>query len=518
MSRAAIALVGACAIAAVLPLDAQSTIRAIDVRRAQVFDSVEARRWPYRAANTLHVVTRESVVRRELLFRTGQPYDSALVSESARNLRALGIFRDVGIDTVSTDSGLVVRVTTVDGWTIEPSVGLVTSGSQTVASAFLSDANLLGTRIVAYVGGVIDPDRTTVLAGFDAPRVIRNRVGLGGGYSHRSDGHAASASVRYPFVSLSARAGAALSAQSSDTRVLRFVGGDPSPVDSLRRMFSLVRVDGARAIVASPRGFTRVGFSAQLRREDYARSDAATAASRTITAAAGPYLSIARPRYLQTQNFHGVGRTEDVDIGLALSGSLLAAPAAWGYERSGVGVALAANAGWRMPFGFALIGANGHTVVANGGRDSGSVAASALLVFQPGTRHLVVVNVSGAALDDPRPGGELDMGLGYGARAFPAHAFTGTRQWLANAEYRWWALPSVFGLVGVGVAGFVDHAAAWFDHMPRRSGTDAGFGLRVGSIRSGAPVVGRYDLAYRWANDRVPAGWVMSLGSGFVFQ
>ena len=52
-------------------------------------------------------------------------------------------------------------------------------------------------------------------------------MSVGGQYLHFSDGYARSASVRYPFVSLSSRAGAALGAHSSATRVLRFVGGDP---------------------------------------------------------------------------------------------------------------------------------------------------------------------------------------------------------------------------------------------------------------------------------------------------
>jgi outer membrane protein assembly factor BamA len=52
------------------------------------------------------------VIRRELLIDAGDPYDSLLVAESERNLRALGIFRDVEIDRVETDSGIVLLVRT----------------------------------------------------------------------------------------------------------------------------------------------------------------------------------------------------------------------------------------------------------------------------------------------------------------------------------------------------------------------------------------------------------------------
>src|SRR6266540_3822838 len=84
---------------------AAPVVRAIDIRRSDIFDPGEARGWLQRAANGLHYMTRDAIVRRELLFRAGEPYDSARVFESARNLRALGVFRDVSVDTVTSDSG-----------------------------------------------------------------------------------------------------------------------------------------------------------------------------------------------------------------------------------------------------------------------------------------------------------------------------------------------------------------------------------------------------------------------------
>ena len=46
------------------------------------------------------------MVTRELLFRPGEPFDSAEVQETVRNLRGLGIFRRVLWDSVRTDTGL----------------------------------------------------------------------------------------------------------------------------------------------------------------------------------------------------------------------------------------------------------------------------------------------------------------------------------------------------------------------------------------------------------------------------
>ena len=69
-------------------------VQYVDIIRQDIADTNETG-FAARAANALHVRTRARVVERELLLKPGMPYDAALAAETARNLRALGIFRDV---------------------------------------------------------------------------------------------------------------------------------------------------------------------------------------------------------------------------------------------------------------------------------------------------------------------------------------------------------------------------------------------------------------------------------------
>ncbi len=495
------------------------TIRAVTIDRAEVFDSVEEKRfWGFALVNALHARTRLYVIRRELLFAPGEPFDTARANESARNLRALAIFRDVWIDTVTTDSGVTVRVRTTDGWTTNLGFGLRTSGTQHVINAFVQETNLLGTRTIATLGYQNDPDRTTVLVGFDTPRLIANRVGVGASYSRLSDGHAAGATLNAPFVSLWSRQGGSLSWGLFDGRVLHYEAGDPFPKDSARRQYSILHGDGAVALDASSRGYLRVGFTGQVLRDDFGVEGSTEPLPRTITVTMGPYVSARRPRYIQVRNYEAMGRVEDVDLGPAARTDVLLAPSAWGYARNGIGGRLAASVGTRVPAGFAQVGATLSGLRSSEGTDSSSVDASLLTVVQPNDSHLLVARIAGGQLNNPPFGAEYDLGLGYAVRAFPAHAFTGDRYYLVNGEYRYLVLPRFLGLFGLGLAGFVDHGGAWFDGMERRSGTDAGFGFRIGSIRSAGSIVGRLDFAYRFATDVQPAGWVVSLGRGFGWQ
>ena len=64
-------------------------VQYVDIIREDIADTNETG-FAARAANALHIRTRQRVVEREVLLKPGMPYDSALAAETARNLRALG--------------------------------------------------------------------------------------------------------------------------------------------------------------------------------------------------------------------------------------------------------------------------------------------------------------------------------------------------------------------------------------------------------------------------------------------
>ena len=496
---------------------AADRVRGVVIQRNDVFEASEARNWAYRLANTLHVETRPNVIRRELLIEIGDRYDSALVAESERNLRALGIFRDVHIDAVPTDTGLVLVVRTADAWTTTFGVNVAASGgAESTIDLSLQEGNLLGTRTAAQVAYRNDPDRSSIAAGFDTPRAIGERIGIGASFVERSDGRGGTASIRRPFLSLSSRNGWSLGSSVFQGRVLQFATGVIS--DSLWRESALLRLDAATAIQADPRGFMRLGLFAQYLRDDQVALEDQDNIPNSRSGTAGPYLAIRAPRYVRARNVERIGRIEDIDLGVFANVTLLAAPRAWGYDRNGIGASLGAGVGVRLPGlgGFARFGIRGSALQTSEGTDSATAEAALSLVGQRGERHLFVAHASGGVQHNPVPGREFDLGLGTGLRAYPAHAFTGDRYFVLSSEYRYLVWPHLFGVVGVGAAAFAGHAGAWNGGDPRLTGTELGLGLRLASIRE-AGGIWRLDLSRRAASGSFGAGWVASLGRGFVF-
>jgi hypothetical protein len=498
-------------------VDSALILRGILLQRRDIFDPNE-RSWFALLANKLHFQTRVPVIRRELLLRPGQPYDSALAAESERNLRSLGIFRRVQVDSVRRDSGLVLRVVTKDGWSTQLDWRFRSTGGEVAFTIGLVETNLLGTASTAALRYASDPDRSSVALNFRRRRLFAGTVGLGVQYENRSDGNIGAVAIERPFFASNSPRAFLLSAENREERVLRFRGGQDQAQDTLSRRFSLVRGAMAWALQASPTGYLRIGAAAQVRRDDTLRVESPAPFSKTVTGAIGPYLVWNRARFLVARGYAGFAREEDVDLGTTVRVGLELAPKAFGYDRNGLGPEVGGRVGASMPGGFAYIDAVANGLFTSAGLDSGAVQLAGTVVLQPAPRHVAVFHAEGGWLEDPVPGEEFDLGLGSGPRAFGSHAFTGDRSFFGTAEYRYTIVDDLWGLVGLGIAGFVDHGGAWYAGEPRRVGWDAGVGVRLGASRSTDTPAVRFDLAHRFANDVDPAGWVLTVGKGFAFS
>ena len=281
-------------------------IRGVQLQRRDIFDPNE-RSWLARMANRLHFQTRPAIIRRELLFQVGEPYDSALVAESERNLRALGIFRRVQIDSVRTPTGLMLRVLAKDGWSTQADWRFRSTGGQVAFTIGLVETNLLGTASTAAVRYRKDPDRSSVALLFRRPRMFLGTVGLGLQYENRSDGRIGAIAIDRPFFALTSPRAFRFEAEDHRERVLRFFEGQKVALDTLSRRFSRVRASAAWAVHASSAGYLRVGLTGQVQRDDFQPEASTAPFSKTVTGSLGPYLVGNQARFIVTRGYAGFG-------------------------------------------------------------------------------------------------------------------------------------------------------------------------------------------------------------------
>src|SRR5210317_2255965 len=119
---------GVAAVADELPSPAEleaigAVVGEIVYEKANVFDTSNPKENNslYRLANRWHVVTRDSVLRNQLLFRPGDKFEARLLEESERLLRQNSFLYDAKIEPLSYADGIVdIRVRTRDLWTLMP--------------------------------------------------------------------------------------------------------------------------------------------------------------------------------------------------------------------------------------------------------------------------------------------------------------------------------------------------------------------------------------------------------------
>ena len=348
-------------------------IDTIVVINQNIFDEKDLAELPYiaRAANSLHVKTNASVIRRTLLLNQGEPYDSARAAESERALRNLNVFRLVRVDTVRLQGRLAVRVRTADGWSTKPQLNFSSSAGSITWQAGIQEENVIGTATSLTALYTKTPDRSSGQIVYLNPHFIARRPRLALNYQALSGGVASSWSLGVPFYQTAARRQYGTSGEASEYRVLIFKDADL--VDSTRRHALRFGLNGGIALRATSRSYLRLWMSGWWRREDFAPADVVPPGSTSGTLGAG--LEVARSRYHVMQRLNTYARREDVNLSEYLRIGVWAAPRAWGYSADHAGVALEASgqASTAWSGGYMVLSGGAHGLYAGTELDSARI-------------------------------------------------------------------------------------------------------------------------------------------------
>jgi hypothetical protein len=497
--------------------DGGATIDSVIIHQRNVFDPGEAAgNVLFSLSNAFHIRTQRYVIGQELLFDRGDPYDSLVLAETERNLRALGLFRDVDIDTVRSDGRLHAVVDVADAWTTTLQADGRSTGDQLTWGIGVKEKNILGTGTLFRAKFRHEVDRNSFTLEASQHRLLGTRAGFFWRWDNLSDGTKGVFGGGAPFRAFADRRAVELDGEWASQRVLRFRDGALDE-EFFRRLFR-VNLRAAAAPVASERGYARLRLDAQLKREEYlALTDTGLAVPDTVTFAVGLTASLARARFLVTHYYLAFARDVDVDLSIRVTAGVWLAPSAFGYGRTGIGPTLDVQVGAALGRQFVRVEGHANGLFTGAGLDSGQVRAIVTAVSQILPQQATVLRIEAGARSGTPPAEEFDVGFDRGLRRFPAHAFTGDRELWGTIEQRVFLVDAFLRLFGLGVAGFVDYGSAWYRGEEPRTGGSVGLGLRLSSIRAGDVTMGRLDVAYRFGDGFGDKRWVFSFGRNVTF-
>lgn len=458
----------------------------------------------YRLANDLHIKTRESTLRAQLLFKSGDRYSWRVIRETERNLRQLEFLFDASIRIVRWDGKRVdVEVVTRDVWSLQPGISYSRKGGGESSSFEIEEENLLGYGKNLTLARTKNEERTSLLVQWQDPNVWGSRWRDQLSYASNDDGHLREVVFDRPFFSLDTRWSAGTSGKDERLVDPRYDLGEV--VDEFRHDIAFAELRGgwSKGLID---GWTRrllAGFR-------YDRHEFAPDPGGLPPIALPPDHTESYPwaglqwiedEYEETENLNQIGRTEDLYYGTSYRLEL-----GWSAESLGAtndAAIFAAAAGTSRRWGpkhsvFVQGGVSGR--FESGEVENGIVGGTARYYWRWHPKRVLYASVDATTTDDLDPENQLLMGGDTDLRGYPFSYQSGTSRVQVTLEQRLYTDWFPFRLFNVGGAVFFDAGRTW---GPNVAGTeslgwlkDVGFGLRLGNARSGFGSVIHLDVAF----------------------
>lgn len=159
----------------------------------------------FRLANSLHIVTRRKIVRRELLFRVGDLYSTELAEEIGRNLRRSHALNDAWVTPeILPDGRLLVRVVTVDRWSLVGGFQARREGNRTNYKFGFEERNFLGYhQLLSLDYHVQQVEDSYIVGRFSDRRLWGFPISLDLKHSSDPQGSLTSSALSHPYYNLS---------------------------------------------------------------------------------------------------------------------------------------------------------------------------------------------------------------------------------------------------------------------------------------------------------------------------
>lgn len=457
----------------------------------------------FRLANRLHIQTRESVIRRAILFQSGEPVSVRLIEETERLLRSNRYLYDVSLRPVAVQGGVVdIEVVTRDTWSLSVGAGVGTSGGESSSNVEFSEYNLLGTGTTLGFKRSNDVDRSSTELDYANNRAFGTWTSVAASHASNSDGSRNTVSVVRPFYALDARWTAGVRA-SSDDRI--------DPLYQVGEIASEYRTTQSQAEVFGGwsdglvDGWVRrhtLGWSASRVRYATEPGLAAPTQLPEDRRRAGPYwrYDLIEDRIERELNRNLIGRPEFFQLGLLASLQVNWDGRAFGSDRDALRFSAGISRGFEpLPGDTLITRAAWSGELLRTGTASQFLSAGAQYYRPQTKRHLFYASAAADWIVRPGPTDQLLLGGDSGLRGYPLRYQSGERRVLLTAEQRFYTDVYLWRLFRLGGAAFVDVGRAWGGMLPNTSNpgwlSDVGLGLRIVSERSSFGTVVHIDVA-----------------------
>ncbi|PLW68517.1 hypothetical protein C0039_12135 [Pseudohalioglobus lutimaris] len=489
-------------------------VASIRVTRYRVFDTEDARenRGIYRWANDFHSLTRDWVVREQLLFREGDYYLATLVQESERILRDLKFIYDARVRPWRRCGDQVdLEVITRDIWTFTPTVSFSRSGGENDYALGFRDTNFLGTGKQVALRYDSDEERSGTTVIYEDPALAGSRWRMRLSLTDNDDGHDRRFRLNRPFFSVYERWSAGVRLEDWELEENIWFRGDE--VEEFNHQQRSVRVHGG---VATERELEKqvgrwlLGYHYEDNEFAFSDSDIPPdelPEDREYSFPFVGYQSI-EDEYMEAHNLNYLGRTEDLYVGEHYQWNLGYSAETFGATRDqvhfsgryGNTLRVSERDLWLMDSEI-----TGFLSVDDTDFENLWWTVNSRYFWRQSPKWSVFSGIRLDYTDGLTRDRQLTLGGQNGLRGYDRNYQVGDRSVVFNIEQRYYSDWHPFRLLRVGYAVFFDVGRAWFEGEDNGSNggvlSNAGIGIRLNSSRAEKGSVIHIDLAFPFNKD-----------------
>lgn len=484
----------------------------IHYTRLPIFDesNPEEDNFLYRWANRFHIMTREEVITRQVLFNSGDDYEQRLVDETARVLRRREYLYDVDVRPVSQcDDKVDVEVITKDVWSFTPEISFDRSGGENTYRFGIQESNLFGFGKQIAITRDKDNERDSNEVIYKDDNVLGSWIQTRIAFVNSDDGSNQFFNLSRPFFSLDTRRSWAIRLENIERDDTQYFRGDDATEVRHEIEDYIVQYGFSKGLQNDRARRWIVGY--RYRDDRFFPGDEFPPPSPfpRDKEMSYPFLAYQEVEddYTTAFNLDQIHRTEDLHLGHTLFARV-------GYAATGLG-----SSQDRLVFE----GVFNDTLIYNEDIllrheleweslwNLDTHASEDVLIswgaryFKRQTSHRsFFAKLEGVWSHNLNTNQQVVLGGDNGVRGFENRFQVGDRRVVFSMEERMYTDIHLFNLIRLGWALFVDVGRAWEpgedDGIDEDILANAGFGLRLASSKAEAGRIAHLDFAFPLTN------------------
>ena len=477
----------------------------VDTHNIFDLDDPEESGFLYRAANALHIKTRPGVIRRLLLFRSGERVSVRVIDETERLIRSNSSVYDVAIKPTAYRDGVVdLEVRTRDTWTLQPGLKLRRAGGKNSGGFALKEANLAGTGTAFGLERTTTVDRTGTVLQLSNDHLFDGWTRVAGERATYDDGSSASLGVVRPFYALDTRWATGATAAKFDRIDSIYSAGDVVGQYRHRQESADLFGGWSRGLIGGWTQRYSAGLTYQSDNYELEQGRPRPAELPVDRTLAGPFVryEAVEDDFVQVRNRERIQRPEYFTMGFQTFVQLGRSLTAFGATDQPWQLSASMSKGFRVPGGHELLTQASYSAqygsTATG--DTRSLSSTARYYAPQGPHMVLLLAASADSIKSPNAADQLLLGGDNGLRGYPLRYQRGAHRALFNVEERFYTDWYPFRIFRVGAAVFYDLGRAWGGAMATTANpgwlSNAGIGLRILSARTSFGSVLHIDFAF----------------------